>query len=149
MTQLWAYPARIIEHEPGDWVVTFADFPEALTGVDDRAEALRLADDALEETVLHYLAHGRPVPAPREPETGETLIVLDVVTAARAALATAMRVSNAALARELGRSEGAVRRLVDGTTGVKIDTVLTALQAVTAHGASQGQPALALVPAAA
>jgi hypothetical protein len=38
-----------------------------------------------------YLAHGRPIPDPRESIGGEEAIILDPVTAARAALATAMR----------------------------------------------------------
>ena len=45
--------------------------------------------------------------------------MLDPVTAARAALATAMRtkrISNVALAKTLGKSEGAIRRLTDGSS---------------------------------
>jgi hypothetical protein len=53
-----------------------------------------------------------------EPCGGEEAIILDPVTAARAALATAMRtkrISNVALAKTLGKSEGAIRRLPDGS----------------------------------
>ena len=74
-----------------------------------------------------------PSPPPRPARKGEELIVLDPVTAARAILAQAMakdQVTNVALAKRLGKSEGAVRRLTDGATGVKIDTVLEALEAV-------------------
>ena len=49
------------------------------------------AADALEEAILAYLAHGRPIPDPREPRGGEEAIILDPVTAARAGLATAMQ----------------------------------------------------------
>jgi DNA-binding Xre family transcriptional regulator len=42
----------------------------------------------------------------------------------------AQRVSKTALAARLGQSEGAVRRLVDGVTRVKLETVLAALQAL-------------------
>jgi antitoxin HicB len=147
--QVWAYPAHVAEDSPGDWLVTFDDLPEALTGGRTREEALHNAADALEEAVLAYLARGRPIPAPRAAAEGEELIVLDVVTAARAALAEVMRtngISNAALARGVGRSEGAVRRLVDGTTGVKIDTVLQALAATAAFSPSSfPRPALAFV----
>jgi len=147
--QIWAYPARLTEHEPGDWVVAFDDIPEALTGGATRDEALRLATDALEEAVLAYLARGRVIPPPRAAGDCETLVILDVVTAARAALAQIMRshkISNAALAREIHKSEGAVRRLVDGATGVKIDTVLQALEAAASLSAADGErPALAFV----
>jgi len=98
---------------------------------------------------IRRAACGRPIPSPRAAAGIEDLIVLDVVTAARAALAEVMRfngISNAALARALGKSEGAVRRLVDGTTGVKIDTVLQALAATAAFFSSSfPRPALAFV----
>lgn len=147
--EIWAFPARITEHEPGDWVVTFDDIPEALTGGATREDALNQAADALEEAVLAYLARGRAIPTPRPAGDGEELVALDVVTAARAALARVMRtrkISNAALAREIDRSEGAVRRLVDGTTGVKIETVLQALDATASfREAGPRRPALAFL----
>jgi plasmid maintenance system antidote protein VapI len=43
------------------------------------------------------------------------------------------RISNVALAKTLGKSEGAIRRLTDGSSSVKIDTVLQAMNAVGAH----------------
>lgn len=131
--QTWAYPAVIAAHGPDDYVVTFPDVPEAITGGSTEAEARLNAADALEEAILAYMAHGLAIPAPRAEQEGEELVVLDPVTAARAVLAETMRtekVTNTALARKLGKSEGAVRRLTDGATGVKIDTVLQALAAV-------------------
>lgn len=130
MKQDWIYPATVLRAADGEIIVTFEDLPEAITGASDWAEAFALAADALEEVVLAYLADGRPVPAPSPVEAGHEPVPLDPVTAARAALDRAMRedgVSNAALARRLGKTEGAVRRLVNGGTGVKIDTVLDAL----------------------
>ena len=131
--QTWAYPARIEDQGADGFLVTFADVPEAITGGDTLDEARANAADALEEAILAYMAMGRPIPEPRAAKDNEVLIVLDPVTAARAILAQAMRadrVSNVALAKRLGKSEGAVRRLTDGATGVKIDTVLEALEAV-------------------
>lgn len=131
--QTWAYPARVERHAEDEFVISFPDVPEALTGGDTEAEALSLGADALEEAILAYMAQGYEIPAPRAPEAGEHLVPLDPTTAARAALATAMRVqhvSNVALAQKLEKSEGAVRRLVDGRTGVKIETVLDALAAL-------------------
>lgn len=129
----WIYPARFKSAADGEIVVTFVDLPEAVTGASDWAEAYGLAADALEEVVLAYLADGRPVPAPSPMQEGYEPVPLDPVTAARAALDRAMRedgVTNAALARQLGKTEGAVRRLTNGETGVKIDTVLDALSAL-------------------
>ncbi len=131
--QTWAYPARIEDQGVDGFLVTFPDVPEALTGADTLAGARINAADALEEAILAYMAMGRAIPEPREAQDHEELVVLDPVTAARAILAQAMRadrVSNVTLAKRLGKSEGAVRRLTDGATGVKIDTVLEALDAV-------------------
>ena len=72
-------------------MATFPDVPEAMTGGASLAEVRENAADALEEAILGYLAHERPIPDPREPRDGEEAVVLDPVTAARAALATAMR----------------------------------------------------------
>jgi antitoxin HicB len=132
----WAFPAVIERLGDDDFVATFPDVPEAMTGAASLAEVRENAADALEEAILAYLARGRPIPAPREPGGGEEAIILDPVTAARAALANAMRaknISNVALAKTLGKSEGAVRRLTDGSKAVKIDTVLQAMNAVGAR----------------
>jgi plasmid maintenance system antidote protein VapI len=40
------------------------------------------------------------------------------------------KVSNVALAAKLGKTEGAIRRLTDGSSAVKLDTVLQAMRAV-------------------
>ena len=134
--QTWAFPALIEKLGDDDFLATFPDIPEALTGGASLAEARENAADAFEEAILANLAHGRPIPAPREPRGGEEAIILDPVTAARAALATAMRakqISNVALAKTLGKTEGSIRRLTDGSSAVKIDTVLQALNAVGAR----------------
>lgn len=131
--QTWAYPAKIEDQGPDSFLVTFPDVPEAITGGGTLEEARANAADALEEAILGYMAMGLVIPEPREALGHEELVVLDPVTAARAILAQAMRkdrVTNVALAKRLGKSEGAVRRLTDGATGVKIDTVLEALDAV-------------------
>jgi antitoxin HicB len=131
--QTWAFAARIERSFDDEFVVSFADIPEALTAGETLDEARALAVDALDEAILAYMAAGRIVPLPREPLANEELVPLDPVTAARAALAQAMReerLTNVALARLMSRSEGAIRRLTDGATGVKIDTVLQALSAL-------------------
>ncbi|MDE0110344.1 MAG: hypothetical protein OXN96_21270 [Bryobacterales bacterium] len=43
----YAYPCRIDCHEGDEFVVGFPDVPEAITGANDRADALELAEDAL------------------------------------------------------------------------------------------------------
>jgi antitoxin HicB len=134
--QTWIFPAVIEKLGDDDFLATFPDVPEAMTGGGSLAEVRENAADALEEAILAYLAHGRPIPSPREPGDGEEAVILDPVTAARAALATAMRakkISNVALAKTLGKTEGAIRRLTDGSSAVKIDTVLQAMNALGAR----------------
>lgn len=129
----WSYPAVLSPEAADEIVVSFRDWPEALTSGADDAEARVQAADALEEAVLGRLARGEPIPAPRPSLSGEIDVLLDPVTAARAALASAMRegrVTNVALAARLNKTEGAVRRLVDGRTAVKMDSVLAALRAL-------------------
>ena len=102
-----------------DFLATFPDVPEARTGGASLEEVRENAADALEESILGYLAHVGPIPDPHEPIGGEEAIILDPVTAARAALATPMRtkrISKVALAKTLGKSEGAIRRLTDGSS---------------------------------
>ena len=129
----WAYPAVIAAHGADDFSVVFPDIPEVVTGGGSLAEARMNAADALEEAILGRMAHHETLPVPRDAGEGEELVILDPVTASRAALVTAMaekRISKVALAKLLGKSEGTVRRLVDGSTSVKIDTVLQALGAI-------------------
>ena len=132
----WVYPAAVTRHGDDDFIVVFRDVPEAVTGGATRAEALANAADALEEAILAYMAGGRAIPSPSDAKRKEESVILDPVTAARAALAGAMRdkrVSNVSLANALGKSEGAVRRLTDGSTVVKLDTVLDAMRALGAR----------------
>ena len=88
--QTWTFPAVIEKLGDDDFLATFPDVPEARTGGASLAEVRENAADVLEEAILAYLAHGRPIPSPREPIGGEEAIILDPVTAARAGLATAM-----------------------------------------------------------
>ena len=129
----WTFPARIERQGEGDFVVAFPEIPEAITGGSSVEEALSNAEDALEEAILEYLAQGRIVPSPRAALHGEHDVVLAPVTASRAALANVMRernITNVALAARLGKSEGAIRRLTDGSANVKIDTVIDVMKAL-------------------
>lgn len=132
----WIYPAIITQHAQDDFVVTFPNIPEAITGGASRQEAITNAEDALEEAILEYLSQGAAPPLPPAAKEGEVGIVLAPITASRAALANVMRekkMTNVALAARLGKSEGAVRRLLDGSANVKIDTVISAMKALNSY----------------
>lgn len=127
-----AFPARISEVEPGDFLVTFADLPEAITGGADRAEAEIQAADALAVAIEGYLLAGRTVPQPRAPRAGEVAVALDPRLAARLLLVTEMAhqgLSKVGLAERLGRDEKTVRRILSGK-GATLDLTLSALRAL-------------------
>ena len=111
----YAYPCVLTSEEDGV-SVSFPDIPEALTCGDDRSDALVQASDAL-VTALCANVYGREsIPAPSPVVKGQELIALPLVVAAKLALYSAMRqqgISKTALARRLGLSEGAVRKLLD------------------------------------
>jgi antitoxin HicB len=131
----WAYPA-VFTPLDGEIVVRFPDIPEAITGAATLDEARLLAADALEEAILAYLAHGRPVPGPRLPAKGEELVPLDPLTAGRAAVSVLMserHVNKVALAGMIGRDEKVVRRILDGKRSVTMENVTIALKALGAR----------------
>ena len=114
----YAYPARTERSEHGDWVVSFRDVPEALTGASTFEEALALASDCLTAGLGTYVdgQHPRPIPAPSAPLSGEHVIALPSLVAAKLALHQAMRdqgLTAAALAARSGTAETALRRLLD------------------------------------
>jgi predicted RNase H-like HicB family nuclease len=88
--QTWIFTPVIEKLGNDDFLATFPDVPEAMTGGASLAEVRDNAAGALEEAILAYLAQGRPIPAPRGPRRGEEVVILDPVTAARAALAPAV-----------------------------------------------------------
>jgi len=133
--QIWTYPA-VLRRIDDEYVVSFPDIPEALTGAASIEEARALAADALDEAVLAYLAEGRAVPAPRAAAAGEEAIALDPLTAGRAAVAQLMRdhhLTKVRLAGLMDKDEKVVRRILNGKGGVSMETVTAALRALGAR----------------
>lgn len=113
----YAYPALIEEAAPGEFIVTFRDVPEALTGGATLAEAANLAIDAVSVAIEGYLEAGETLPVASQAEAGEVGIPLDLRVAARLALQTEMTtigLSQRALAERLGKDEKHVRRILSG-----------------------------------
>lgn len=126
------YPARIEEVEPGEFLVTFPDVPEAITSGATFHEALIQAIDALAVALEGYLLEGREAPKPRRAEKGEVLVGLSPAIAARFLLVGAMRdqaLSKVALAELMHRDEKVVRRILSGKNA-SLDLTLEALGAV-------------------
>ncbi|MFA4952088.1 hypothetical protein [Brevundimonas sp.] len=127
----FTYPARIVEEAPGEFLVTFRDIPEAITGGATFEESYQLAADALDVAVEGLLLDTRDVPSPSPAEDGEVLVPLSPAVAARLLLVMAMdrqHVSGRALAERLGKDEKNVRRILQGKA--TIDAALEALRAL-------------------
>ena len=116
MSTRFAYPVTVEPDGGGCFLVTFADVPEAGTDAPARDEALGQAEDCLIAALGGYVEMRRDLPAPSRPKRGQASVALPPLVAAKLALYQAMRdagISGTALARRLGLTEGAVRRLLD------------------------------------
>jgi antitoxin HicB len=128
----YAYPARLKRY-PDTIIVTFRDFPEALTEGKDRDDALASAVDCLDVCLLFRVKDGEVIPAPSAPKRGEVLIPASPQVAAKVAFVLAFRASGltrVALAKRLGWAESEIRRLLDPNHATKLDRIDVALRAL-------------------
>lgn len=113
---IYAYPCHLSLDEGDDFVATFPDVPEAITGGRGRSEALSEAVDALATALAGYVHEKRDIPAPSDVIGDHEMVTVPAVVAAKLALYSAMRaqrITKVDLAARLGVSEGAVRKLVN------------------------------------
>ena len=130
---IYAYPCVLTPAEDGSLVVTFPDVPEAITGGRDQSEVLAMAEDALATALAGYVHEKLEIPAPSEAVAGQELVPLPTVIAAKLALYAAMRaqgITKVELARRLGVSESAVRKLANPDHRSHVGQVQKALRAV-------------------
>jgi Uncharacterized conserved protein len=116
--------------EPGGFVVTFADVPEAITQGEDLHDARNMAADALGIILLTYLEMGKPLPEPRA--TGTMVAPYPQVAAKIAVIETFQRagISQSELARRIGKDEKEVRRALDPNVRTKLPLLETVLAAM-------------------
>ena len=131
----YVYPCNLTpDVEEGEgYVVTFPDVPEAITGARTEEESLVLAEDALAVALGAYVKNREDIPIPSTAVDSQILVALPSIVAAKLALYTAMRrqgINNVALAKRLGLSESAVRRLVNPHHRSHISSVEAALRAI-------------------
>ena len=130
---IYAYPCQLSPDEDGGYVATFPDVPEAITGGEDRAEALSMAEDALATALAGYVLEKWDIPTPSEPVEGQVSVPVPTVVAAKLALYSAMkvqRITKVELAHRLGVSESAVRKLTNPDHRSHMSQVQKALQEV-------------------
>ena len=132
MAQRLAYPVNLDRQEDGTVMASFPDIPEALTEGATEEEAWAEAEDCLIAALGGYIQARRKIPRP-SPARGCPLVALPALVAAKTALYSEMRVQgigNTVLAKQLGVTEGAVRRLIDPDHRSHIGQVETALGAL-------------------
>ena len=130
---IYAYPCELTPDEDGGLVVTFPDVPEAITGGRDRSEALLMAEDALATALAGYVHEKWDIPTPSQAVDGPEIVAVPAVVAAKLALYSAMRdqrITKVEIARRLGISESAVRKLTDPDHRSHISQVQKALRVV-------------------
>jgi len=114
-------------------VVSFPDIPEAHTCGVNRAEALAMAKEALEVSMVFYFEDHRPVPLPSQPKRGQAIVELPLSVAAKVLLLNEMlrqKVRPIELARRIGTTKQEVNRLTDLKHPTKIDRIDVALRAL-------------------
>src|SRR5271157_2850250 len=108
------------------YVVSFPDIPEAHTQGLGRAEALKMAKEALELAMEFYFEDQRPVPTPSKPRPGQAVVELSPSVAAKVLLLNEMLRQNirpAELARRIGTTPQEVNRLTNLRHASKIDRI--------------------------
>lgn len=130
---IYAYPCQLSPDEGGAFVATFPDIPEAITGGSDHTDALTMAEDALATALAEYVHQKRDIPSPSAPAHNQLTVSVPTIVAAKLALYSVMReqrISKVELARRLGISETAVRRITNPDHRSHINQVENALKAV-------------------
>ena len=130
---IYAYPCVLTTDEDGGLVATFPDIPEANTAGANRSETLALAEDALATALAGYVHEKWDIPEPSPALPGQPVVPVPTVVAAKLALYSAMsaqRITKVELARRLGISESAVRKLANPDHRSHIGQVHRALRAV-------------------
>jgi len=129
----YVYPVTLEQDEDGLFVASARDVPEAITDGESKEEALHEMVAALGAALAGYSIAGRALPLPSVASLSESLVPVEPLVAAKLALRSAMQeqsLSNVALAKRLGVSEGAVRRLVNPDHVSRLDGIVTALSVI-------------------
>ncbi len=137
------YPVQLDPEEDGGYVVTLPDIGYGATQGDTLDEALRQAEDMLEEAILGMIAHNEEVPAP-SPAHGRSVARLPALTAAKLELYRAMRqagLDGAQLAERLGWPAKKVAHIFDGYHVVRLEQLETALSALGRRFVVTSEPA--------
>jgi antitoxin HicB len=127
------FTVRLEPNGRGGFIARVPEVPEALTEGDTRDEAIENASDALEVALLGRMKDGEAIPSPSERSNRKDMAIahLSAQAAAKLAFYSAFAeagVSRSALARQLGKDEAEVRRMLDPYHATKLAALDEALQ---------------------
>ncbi len=131
MNQIQFYPARLTPDEDGRFVVSFPDYPEALTDGATKEEALYGALDCLEEAVAGRINRNEDIPSPSTRKRGMAEIYLSPQFALKALLYQTWKeagITRTELAARLCVDNKEARRLLDPHYGSKLPKMSEALK---------------------
>ena len=74
-------PCDLAPEGEGGFVVSLPDVPEALTGGDERAEALAMAEDGLAASLSMYVKERDDIPVPSAAVAGQASVAIPAVVA--------------------------------------------------------------------
>ena len=112
----FGYRYALEPQENGWWLVRFPGIPEALTEGESEAEARTNALDCVLTALEGYIVAGKSLPRDGSGHAGADRAILPSLATAKLAVYETMRQcgwSRSKLAREMGLSENAARRLLD------------------------------------
>lgn len=110
--KIW-YPCEIKKDDDGKYLVTFTDFPEALTEGDTEEEAIFNASEALTLTLEGRAEEGMPIPFPPQVDAGTMIYPSSRVQAALLVRFSRKGRKMADIARSLGTSWPAASHMED------------------------------------
>jgi len=131
------FPAKFTrDRKEGGFLITFRDFPEAITEAETIEDGFIEAADCLEEAIAGRIDEGLDIPAPSQTRRSEHLVSVPAHTAIKAALYLTMvekEVNKSELARRLNIDVREVRRMLNPHHGTKLPAMEQALEALGKH----------------
>ncbi len=127
----FSYPVMLSPSEEGGYVVSFPDFPEAITQGETLEESLAEAADCIEEAIAARIDGGLDIPESKANPGEKYWVAVPLQMALKAALYLAMQdsgMANTQLAKLLGKDEKEVRRILDPRHGTKLPIIEQALR---------------------
>jgi antitoxin HicB len=110
----------------GGFIVSFPDFPEAITQGESIADALVEAVDCLEEAIAARIDEEMEIPLPSKPLSAQHIVTLPLQMSLKVILYSSVQethTSKSELARQLNLDEKEIRRIFDPRHPTKVPTM--------------------------